>query len=202
MFTNFQAYIKMRQKWRESVDYASTVVVVISYLLLLLVVAVDYGTTVYISSSGLHCSIPFANRWAFSLISFLDFEHELHAVQVEDLKNPLVVFEEAMKHSRMKQGWAASSETVSVRATWVKDVCEVATLLQMLYQIKMLTWFIGRRQSPRSSRKIAPLFNGTGEIRMTRARAGIVKVSLQARKKGCTMCTFVRMRCRLAGRVK
>ena len=74
----------------------------------------------------------------------------------------------------------------------------MATLLQMLYQIKMLTWFIGRRQSPRSSRKIAPLFNGTGEIRMTRARAGIVKVSLQPRKKGCTMCTRVRMRCRLA----
>ena len=34
---------------------------------------------------------------------------------------PVIVFEEAMKHSKMKTGWAASVELGNQRAEWVKD---------------------------------------------------------------------------------
>jgi hypothetical protein len=95
-------------------------------------------------------------------------------VQVEDFKSPLVMFEEAMRHSKMKAGWAASAETGNQRAEWLKDVGLAVSLSQMLYHVKVLTWFIGRRQKARSSLKIASIF--TGEMRLTRARAGIVKV--------------------------
>jgi hypothetical protein len=102
---------------------------------------------------------------------------------VEDLKGPLVIFEEAMKHSKMKAGWAASAEMGNQRAAWVKDVEQAATLSQMLYHVKVLTWFIGRRQKARSSLKIASIF--TGEMRLTRARAGIVKVC-----RACKCCAL------------
>ena len=79
-----------------------------------------------------------------------------------------------MKHAKMKPGWAASADMGNHRAEWLKDVGSAQTLSQTLYHVKVLTWFIGRRQKARSSLKIASIF--TGEMRLTRARAGIVKV--------------------------
>jgi len=51
---------------------------------------------------------------------------------------------------------------------------QASSFSQMLYQVKVLSWFIGRRQKARSSLKIASIF--TGEMRLTRGRAGISKV--------------------------
>ena len=96
-------------------------------------------------------------------------------VKADGLKGPLLIFEEAMKHCKMRQGWAASSESGNQRAVWIKDIGAATTPSQMLYQVKVLTWFIGRRQKARSSLKIAPIFSC--EMRLTRARAGIVKVA-------------------------
>ena len=118
MFTNFQAYLRSRAQWRESVE---------------------------------------------------------NATSVQDLRVPLKFFEDAMKHHKMKPGWAPSTEHGCQRQPWLEDVTEAASLSQMLYYVKVLTHFIGRRQKARSSLKIASIF--TGEMRLTRARAGIVKPS-------------------------
>jgi len=99
---------------------------------------------------------------------------------VQEVVSPLVVFEEAMKHSKMKAGWAASAELGNQRAEWIKDVAQATSFSQMLYQVKVLAWFIGRRQKARSSLKIASIF--TGEMRLTRARAGISKPSRAAKE--------------------
>jgi hypothetical protein len=54
--------------------------------------------------------------WRFAVLLYSprsllcsDFKICVNAEQVEELKGPLVLFEEAMRQNKMKEGWAASA---------------------------------------------------------------------------------------------